>query len=90
MGNYILDLMIDNYRLQSLQKIVKAYKPSVPLDFVLSQLAFEEQDVAMELMRKVGCVFVETADGGSKVWELSTKDSVVDMAAHFTQEKLLL
>lgn len=87
MGNYILDLMLDNYRLQALQRMVRAYKPSLPLDFVVRTLAFDDRDAAAELLTKAGCVLAQSADGET---ELNTKDSVVDMAAFLTQEKLLL
>ncbi len=88
MGNYILDLMIDNFRLQALQKIVRAYKPSVPLDFAMSALGLEDtRDEGLELLKKAGCL---VAAGPEGTQELNTKDSVVDMAAFLTQEKLLL
>ncbi len=87
MGNYLLDLMVDNFRLQALQKVVRAYKPSVPLDFAMRALGFEDSpDEGLELLRKAGCVVAEGPEGT----EINTKDSVVDMAAFLTQEKLLL
>lgn len=92
MGNYLLDLMVDNFRLQALQKIVRAYKPSVPLDFVLRALGFEDsRDIeGLDLLRKAGCVLSDESEGSEGQQELNTKDSVVDMAAFLTQEKLLL
>lgn len=56
MGNYILDSMIDSIRLKALQRMCKGYKPSVPLDFVLDQLAFDDKDIALEFLQRLGCV----------------------------------
>lgn len=41
MGNCILDMMIDSFRLMTLQRICKSYKPSVGAAFVVSQLGFD-------------------------------------------------
>jgi hypothetical protein len=46
----------------------------------------DSREEGLELMRKAGCVLAEGPEGQ----ELNTKDSVVDMAAFLTQEKLLL
>ncbi len=119
MGNYILDLMIDTWRVQSLQKIVKAYKPSVSVAFVLKELAMYNEEEGLAFLRKTGCCLetpqtetlasltpaaATTAGTATKAHhgthanpsvenstlEIITKDSIIDMAAYFTQEKLLL
>ena len=41
MGNCILDMMIDSFRLMTLQRICKSYKPTVEASFVATQLGFE-------------------------------------------------
>jgi hypothetical protein len=96
MGHYILDKIIDNYRLQTLQKIVKAYKPTVPASFVAAELAFDDVDHGVDVMKKCGCKFDSlpaTPGDGSKdgmVLEMNTKNSVIDFTVVLTQDKLLL
>lgn len=116
MGNYVLDLMIDTWRIQALQRIVKAYKPSVSAEFVVNELAFAEEQEGLDFLRKVGCILEapatasaaaaavsQAASPGKKkaktsvpavvdasTLEINTKESVVDVGAVFTQEKLLL
>jgi hypothetical protein len=88
MGMYILDLMLDNWRALSLQKMCRAYKPDVEVAFVVDELAFAEVEEGVEFMRKVGCILVKDKERGQLVW--NTKDTVVDIAALQTQAKLLL
>lgn len=88
MGAYILDLMLDNWRALSLQKICRAYKPEVGAQFVVDELAFTDREEGYAFLRKVGCVL--TKDEASKLLMINTKDSVVDLAALQTQTKLLL
>jgi hypothetical protein len=88
MGAYILDLMVDNYRAQSLQRMWKSYKPDVAVAFVLGQLAFEDAAIGIDFMRRIGCVVEKDKTTGEFVW--NTKDSVVDVSALQTQAKLLL
>ena len=56
MGNYILDMMIDARRLHALQRICRAFKPSVPVDYVMQELSFENAEEGEEAMRKAGCI----------------------------------
>lgn len=88
MGTYILDLMLENQRASSLQRILRAYKPEVDALFVVDELAFADRDEGVDFLRKVGCVL--TKDPATKQWVLNTKDSVVDLTALQTQAKLLL
>lgn len=60
MGAYILDLMVDNYRVQSLQKMCRTYKPDVCASFVLKELAFTDEIIGIEFLRKVGCILITT------------------------------
>lgn len=95
LGNYILDLMIDNRRLLSLQKIVRSYKPSVPVGFVSSLLNFDNEEEGKDFIVKAGCVIEEITEintlGIALVQlEINTKDSVVDTSLVLNQEKLLL
>lgn len=101
MGNYILDLMIDTWRVQALQKIVKAYKPSISAAFVVNELAFYSEEEGLLFLRKTGCILVavstecgsteeSVAHLDASLLDINTKDSVIDIGAIFTQEKLLL
>jgi hypothetical protein len=95
LGNYILDLMIDNRRLLSLQKIVRSYKPSVPIGFVSSVLNFDTEEEGREFIVKAGCVLENITEVNSLgialiQSEINTKDSVVDTSLVLNQEKLLL
>ena len=87
MGTYILDLMVDNWRVLALQKMCRGYKPEVGVDFVLTELAFPDRNLGLDFLRKVGCVVVGSAVG-TAMW--STKDSVVDLSALLSDSKLLL
>ena len=106
MGAYILDLMVDNYRVQSLQKMCRTYKPDVCASFVLKELAFTDEIIGIEFLRKVGCILITTPTTSTtttsstahnkdnkekkKEFMLNTKDSVVDLSALLNDTKLLL
>jgi SAC3/GANP family len=65
LGNCILDMMIDARRLHALQRVCRAYKPSVPVDFIVQELAFESGEEGEDIMRKAGCVLEQmTGEGG--------------------------
>jgi hypothetical protein len=66
LGNYILDLMLDGRRLQALQRICRGYKPSVPLDFVISALSFDNIEEGVEFVKKAGCMLIR-GGGGEEV-----------------------
>lgn len=87
MGNYIIDLMMDNVRLQMLMRMCKAYKPNISLDFVINELAFESDEIGESFLLKAGCILV-TEDDKDRV--INTKDTVINAAGVFTQDKLLL
>ena len=101
MGVCILDLMIDNIRLKALQRMLKAYRPgNIAVTFVSEELAFEEEGLVMDFMKRLGCIFVEKPSAAESVseqekptsteWLWNTKDSSIDPAALYTQDKLLL
>ena len=90
MGNNILSLMLDTWRIQYLQQICKSYKPSVPFDFVVKELGFKETDSAKQFVETAGCLLVSSNTGNEEDIEINTKDTVINLAAVFTQEKLLL
>ena len=61
MGAYILDLCVPLVRLLALKQITKAYKPKVPVDWLVKQLGFdvidgvcEEKEEAVEWVKSMG------------------------------------
>lgn len=87
--------MIDNRRLLSLQKIVRSYKPSVPIGFVSAVLNFDTEEEGREFIIKAGCVLENITEINSlgialNQLEINTKDSIVDTSLVLNQEKLLL
>lgn len=74
MGNYLLDLMIDSYRLQTLQKMCKSYKPSLPVPYVLKELAFENDEIGIDFMGKCACIFQEAEVEGQDDAPVATKN----------------
>ena len=80
--------MIDNWRVLSLQKMCRSYKPEVTAKFVVDELAFTDITFGVDFMRKIGCVFVKDKDSNELMW--NTKDTVIDPSALLTQAKLLL
>ena len=74
MGDYLMDKMIPSVRQGALQRICKAYRPSVPVNFVLTELGFDVSDKAevrggLAWMKSCGCIF----DGEL----LNSKDTVL-------------
>ena len=74
MGDYLMDKMIPSVRQGALQRICKAYRPSVTVNFVLKELGFDVSDKAevrggLAWMKSCGCIF----DGEF----LNTKDTVL-------------
>lgn len=92
LGKFILNNMLDEIRLKALQRMVKAYRPSVEVKFVVNELGFDVPQKGITFMKHLGCL-IEGLDNSSDnlataIW--NTKDTVIDPAALFTQEKLLL
>lgn len=74
MSDYLMDKIVPSVRRDALQRICRAYRPSVSALFVLKELGFhvhnkEEVEGAKAWMESCGCVFV----GGT----LMTKDTVL-------------
>ena len=101
MGAYILDLMLDTWRWYALQRMVRAYKPTINAAFVIEELAFPSPAAGLDFLRRAGCALVDPAAASGKAsssafadaepqWEISVKDTVLDSSAVFTQDKLLL
>lgn len=95
LGNHILDLMTDNKRLLALQKVVRSYKPTVPVAFVSEMLNFDDEEEGREFLKKAGCILEETNEVNSlgismTYLGINTKDSIVDTSVILHQDKLLL
>ena len=81
-GVYLMDFMVSNVRHWGLQRMCKAYRPSVSLKFVLQELGF--QDIVNEgIMWLESCGVVISQD------EVVTKDSIVQESNLKAQNSLI-
>mmetsp|Transcript_28914 Transcript_28914/g.44450 ORF Transcript_28914/g.44450 Transcript_28914/m.44450 type:complete len:662 (+) Transcript_28914:100-2085(+) len=69
MGAYLMDLMVPSVRYWALLRICKAYRPSIPISYVLKELGFKTEEEGREWLLASGCIF--------KGEELLTKESLV-------------
>ena len=74
MGDFLMDKIVPSIRQSALQRICKAYRPSVDVNFVLKELGFDTSDKqdlksGKVWMESCGCKF----DGSSFI----TKDTVL-------------
>jgi len=74
MGDFLMDKIVPSIRQAAMQRICKAYRPSVEVDFVLKELGFDPSDKRDVLNGKVwmescGCKFAGSS--------LLTKDTVL-------------
>ena len=75
MCRYLMDLMLPFIRFSGLQRICKAYRPHVSLDFVTKELGFQtEVDAGEKWLISCGCKIVPHDTLGIIV---STKDTVL-------------
>jgi len=70
---FLMDHLVPSVRFWSLQRICKAYRPSVSAEFVLLELGFakDEQELALKWLESCGCVLSKDR----KI--LQTKDCIV-------------
>lgn len=76
MSGFLLDHMLHPMRFAALQRIIKAYRPSVSLLFVLKELGFDTQDkqemsVGLDWLKSCGCLITD-----NDTW-LNAKDTVL-------------
>jgi hypothetical protein len=92
--------MQDTIRVQVLQRICKAYKPTVSASFVIQELCFDTEEQGYEFLQKAACILTDASEGKeeaglghtsavAKALEINTKDTVIDPSGVFTQDKLL-
>lgn len=78
------------WRLQYLQRIVKAYKPTVEANFVLSELHLSHDSEGLDFLRSCGAILFPQGETVVAKIEINTKDTVIDTATVLTQETNLL
>uniref|UniRef100_A0A7S3YM12 PCI domain-containing protein n=1 Tax=Heterosigma akashiwo TaxID=2829 RepID=A0A7S3YM12_HETAK len=86
MSAYIMDLMLDKIRVKALQRVVKAYKPTIATDFIQRILAFDSEDECFELLTVVGVKFAKS-DGSLIDCKTSTVDPAAWQKFKFEKEK---
>jgi SAC3 family protein LENG8/THP3 len=80
-GVYLMKFMIPNVRYWALQRVCKAYRPSVSLNFVLQELGFDAADEGKTWLESCGVVIAQD--------EVVTKDSVVQESNLKAQNSLI-
>ncbi len=81
MGVCILDLMLESMRVKFLQRMLKAYRPmTVSVSFVLEELAFDEEVIGMEFLKRLGCVLQEKIAAVAETGE-SSNDAKEDASS---------
>jgi hypothetical protein len=86
LGNCILDLMIDNWRLLTVQKLVRVYKPKLEVAFITDCLKFNSETECTDFLTSAGGIVVKEDTGAMS---LDTKTSTIETTL-VKQEKLLL
>ena len=82
---------MDQMRLQTVVRMCKAYKPTLSLEFAIQELGFDSSEEGESFLCRAGCIIVNgTSETGGSELVINTKDSVINSAAVFTQDKLLL
>lgn len=71
-GRHIMQKLLKTVRVEALRRIVKAYRPTISLSFVLRELLFDTGENGVAFLQACGVVF--TPDGV----EVACKESVVD------------
>jgi hypothetical protein len=98
LGKYILNLMLNTWRIQALQKIMKAYKPRVEVSYIRDVFAFDSLEECELFLKETGCSIIESVfdegsgslgGGGTNTKFLDTKNSLAEVVV-VKQESLLL
>mmetsp|Transcript_54888 Transcript_54888/g.81663 ORF Transcript_54888/g.81663 Transcript_54888/m.81663 type:complete len:322 (+) Transcript_54888:373-1338(+) len=88
MGAYLMDYLVPTVRQAALQRVCRAYRPSVEMLFLLPELGFdadlpEELELGKEFLQSCGCKLSE--DGS----EILTKESVLRESNLNTKSSLI-
>lgn len=62
MGTYLMDLVVDKVRLTALERIVKAFKPTVEVEHLQVELGFSDEAQCREMLGNAGAVYNEEGD----------------------------
>lgn len=86
LGNCILDLMIETWRLLTVQKLARVYKPKLEVAFIADCLQLQSEQECADFLASIGGIVVQEETGAMS---LDTKASSIE-ANIVKQEKLLL
>lgn len=62
MGAYLMDVYAASMRTRALRTLCRAYRPSIPVEVLQRQLAFDDEDDLLEFLEKAGGVIKEGSD----------------------------
>jgi len=66
MGSYLMDIKVEQIRKQALRTVCRAYRPTMPLELLMSQLNFdqeEEREEAYEFLKEHGAAIQQKTEG---------------------------
>jgi hypothetical protein len=83
--------MIDSWRMKALQRMVKTYRPTVEIEFILSELSYDSSQSSQgkEFIQRVGGV-IRIKDENSGIEILDPMASVIRSASVVAQDDQLL
>ncbi|CAN0529054.1 unnamed protein product, partial [Scytosiphon promiscuus] len=72
LGQHIMQKLLQTMRVEALRRIIKAYRPTIPLQVVLRELIFNVEEEGVSFLQRCGVTF--TPDGR----EVACKTSSID------------